>query len=217
MRLVRESELHFGPSYYKGDILDRQGKHILDLDGRHFFSCFGYGLDNSEATGPWNPASQLLALPELLSKETNIGAKIARMTILDVARNAPIAAWNFESVVAHKMWSADGCLYLFCDAYGVYVFSMHSRNLTSIVDSRSPHCFLLPDRYVCVIERTGKVSIFDGNSAGHLVSDYIPRNHGFVRHAALDEKQVSVLVLVKNQDSPEAVDHCYAIRLLPRR
>jgi hypothetical protein len=213
MRLEKDSEIRFGPAYYSAAVYSADGKYFFDFEDRRFFSCSGYGRDSSKGTDPWSPASNLLALPELLSKYPGPGIKIARIAFFDVSRRADVAAWDFESLVTHKMWSLDGQFYLFRDVFGIFVFSINERKLSMISESKTQHCFFL-DRSVCVIEKTGKVSILDGASGSLLLAGDIPDDRGTVRRATFDRKQNSVWVLTKLQDEPDAAESFYCVRLL---
>lgn len=213
LQLQRDSEIRFGPTIYSAVVYGREGKSILDLGSRRFFSCSGYGRDSSKAVGPWSPASLYLALPELLNTHAAPGTKIARMSIVDFPRQATVAAWDFESLVTHKMWSPDGQSYLFRDAYGIYVFSTSKRDLISISESRSPHCFVLEKKFVCVIEKSGHVRVFDGSSGSLLVKENVSGDRYTVRRARFDEEQNRVLVLMKCDAEPDARDLCYSVRI----
>jgi hypothetical protein len=213
LRLQRDSEIRFGPAYYKATIYDRSGKSVFDFGARRFFSCAVYGRDSSKAVSPWSPTSLCVALPELLNTRPGPGIKIARMSIFDVARQLTVAAWDFESLVTHKMWSVDGKFYLFRDVYGIYIFSTGGQNLISISESRSPHCFVLEGRFVCVIEKSGDVSVLDGSSGTLLVKEHFSKDGYTVRRARFDEQQNRVLVLVTHQDGSDAGRLCYSIRL----
>jgi len=212
LRLQKDSEIRFGPAYYSAAVYGSDGKCLFNFGDRRFFSCSGYGQDSSKTTGPWSPTSNLLVLPELLSKHPGPGVKIARITFFDASRQAQVAAWDFESLVTPKMWSLDGHFYLFRDVFGIFLFSIDERKLFSISESKSQHCFLL-DRSVCVIEKTDKVSILDA-SGGLLLAGHIPDDRGTVRRAMFDEKHNSVWVLTKLKEEFDAAESCYRVRLL---
>lgn len=216
LQLQRDSDIRFGPTYYRAAIYAADGKSILDFGPRRFFSCSGYGRDSSKSTGPWSPVSHCLALPELLDTHAAPGTKIARMSILDVPRQETVAAWDFESLVTHKMWSLDGQSYLFRDVYGIYVFSTAARKLISISESKSPHCFILANRFVCVIEKSGHLTVLDGNSGSLLVEERIPEDRYTVRRARVDEEQSRVLVLMKCDSEPDVSDLYYSVRIRER-
>lgn len=213
LQLQRDSEIRFGPTYYRAAIYGPDGKSILDFGPRRFFSCSGYGRDSSKSAGPWSPVSLCLALPELLNTHAAPGTKIARMSIVDVPREETVAAWDFESVVTHKMWSLDGQSYLFRDVYGIYIFSAVNRKLILISASKSPHCFILENRYVCVIEKSGHLTVLDGNSGSLVVEEQIPEDRYTVRRARLDEEQSRVMVLMKCDAEPDVSGLCYSVRI----
>jgi hypothetical protein len=138
------------------------------------------------------------------------------MSIIDVPRQETVAAWDFESLVTHKMWSLDGQSYLFRDVYGIYAFSTRKRNLISISESRSPHCFILENKFVCVIEKSGYLTVLDGSSGSLLVKEHVPEDRYTVRRARFDEEQNRVLVLMKCDAEPDAGDLCYSVRIRER-
>jgi len=216
LQLQWNSDIRFGPGIYSAAIYGGDGKSIVDFGPRRFFSCSGYGRDSSKALGPWSPDSRYLALPELLNRHPAPGTKIARMSIIDFPRQETVAAWDFESLVTHKMWSLDGQSYVFRDVYRIYVFSTSTRSLTSVSESKSPYCFLLENKFVCVIEKSGHVSIFDGSSGSLLAKEKLPEDRFTVRRARFDGEQNRVLILMKCDAEPDAGDLCYSVRIRQR-
>jgi len=126
------------------------------------------------------------------------------MNVFDISRQAPLSAWDFESLVTHKMWSLNGRLYLFRDIYTVYTLRIGSSSLTSVCNSKSPYCFLLEDEFVCVIEESGALALFDGNSAALVASDHLPCAGYAVRHAVVNEGRNTVEVILKCKTDPDA-------------
>jgi len=213
LQLKKDSEIRFGPAFYKAAIHGRDGQRILDFGERRCLSCSGYGRGRTTLCGPWSPVSLSLALPELLSGRPAPGNNLARMNVFDVSRQRQIAAWDFESLVIHKMWSPDGKLYLFRDVYNIYTFSVGGLTLSSISTSRSPYCFVLEGGFVCVIEESGQVSVLDGADGDLLATEHISVDRYTVRHAMFDENQNCILVLLKCQYGPDADELCFGIRL----
>ena len=204
LQLKKDSEIRFGPAFYKAAIYSGDGKLVLDFGPRRFFSYSTSGLESSKSMGPWNPTSPSVALVELLDPNPAPGKKIARLSVFDILRHAPLSAWDFESLVTHKMWSSNGLLYLFRDVYTVYTLRIGSSSLASVSNSKSPHCFLLGDDFVCVIEESGAVSVFDGDSGALLASDHLSCAGYAVRHAVVKESRNAVEVTLKSKADPHA-------------
>jgi hypothetical protein len=213
LQLQKDSEIRFGPAFYKAAVLGRDRQRILDFGERRFLSCSGYGLGRTTLCGPWSPVSLSLALPELLSTRLAPGNNLARMNIFDVSQQRQIAAWDFESLITHKMWSPDGKLYLFRDVYNIYTSSVGRLTLTSISTSRSPYCFVLEGGFACVIEESGQVSVLDGAAGDLLATEHISVDGYTLRRAMFDEKQNCILVLLKCQYGPDADELCLCVRL----
>ncbi len=215
LQLQKDSEIRFGPAFYSAAIYGGEGKLALDFGARRFFSYVGYGNDSSNWASPWSPTSLSVALLELLSTRPAAGTKIARLNIFDVSRQVPLAAWDFESLVTHKMWSSNGRLYLFRDVYSVYSCLIEQCKLVEISTSKSPHCFLLNDEYVCVIEKTGAVSIFDSISGHRLGADHIAESGYTVQSAFMDDKREDISVVLKNKTEPDSEALCYSVTVYP--
>jgi len=199
LQLSKDSEIRFGPAFYKAAIHGGNGKLIFNFGGRRFFSYSGYGHSSTSWTGPWSPTSPKVALAELLSTHAEPGTKITRMNIFDMSRQTPMFATDFESLVTHRMWSSDGRLYLFRDVYSIYACSVEQGSLIPLSTSKSPHCFLLKDKFLCVIETTGEVSLFEGYSGRPLDSSHISESGYTVKSAVIDEKKENILVRLKRQ------------------
>ncbi len=136
---------------------------------------------------------------ELLSTHAEPGAKITRVNIFDVSRQTPMFASEFESLVTHRMWSSDGRLYLFRDVYAIYACSVEQGSLIPLSTSKSPHCFLLKDKFLCVIETAGEVSLFEGYSGSPLDTNHISEPGYTVKSAVIDEKKENISVSLKRQ------------------
>ena len=115
-------------------------------------------------------------------------------------------AWEFESLVTNRMWSSDGRLYLFRDVYAIYACLVEQDSLIPLSTSRSPYCFLLKDKFLCVIETTGEVSLFEGYSGSPLDANHISEPGYTVKSAMIDEKKENIVVRLKRQAEPEAED-----------
>jgi hypothetical protein len=215
LQLQKDSEIRFGPTYYKAAIYGGDGKLALDFGARRFFSCAAYSQGPSNWTGPWSPTSLRLALPELLSTHPEPGEKITRMSIFDVSRQMPVVAWDFESLVTHKMWSSDGHLYLFRDVYAVYSCPIESCSLIPLSTSKSPYCFLVRDEFVCVIEQTGEVCILEGYSGNPLETGHISEPGYAVKNAMIDEKMESISIVLKRQTDSGTEELSYSVTVLP--
>lgn len=213
LNLQKASEIRFGPSYYKAAIFNSNGELIFDFEERRFFSCSRYGRELSRLVSPWSPTSHRLALPELLSKLPAPGTNITRMNIFDMSRRTQLVAWDSESLFTHMMWSADGKLYLFRDVSRVYTTSIEGLRLTSLSTSRSHHCFVLENKFVCVIEKSGEISIHDGISGELLETDHITQGQYTVRSTVFVEEQNCVLVLLGRQHESDSKGLCYSVRL----
>ena len=211
LQLSKDSEIRFGPAFYKAVIYGGDGKLVFNFGARRFFSYSGYGQSSSNWTGPWSPTSPKVALTELLSTHAEPGKKIARMNIFDMSRQTPIFASDFESLVTHSMWSSDGRLYLFRDVYSIYACSVERGSLIPLSTSKSPHCFLLKDKFLCVIETTGEVSLFEGYSGSPLDTNHISESGYTVKSALIDEKKENILVRLKHQAEPGAEELWYRI------
>jgi hypothetical protein len=198
LQLSKDSEIRFGPAFYKAAIHGGDGKLVFNFGARRFFSYSGYG-QSSNWTGPWSPTSPKVALAELLSTHAEPGTKITRMNILDMSRQTPMFALDFESLVTHRMWSSDGRLYLFRDVYSIYAYSVEQGSLIPLSTSKSPHCFLLKDKFLCVIETTGEVSLFEGYSGSPLDINHISEPGYTVKSAVIDEKKENISVSLKRQ------------------
>ena len=215
LQLLKDSEIRFGPAFYKAAIYAGDGKLISDFGARRFFSYSGYGQNSSRWTGPWSPTSPIVALVELLSTHAEPGTKITRMNIFDVSRQVPLAAWEFESLVTHRMWSSDGRLYLFRDVYAIYACSVEQGNLIPLSTSKTPHCFLLKDRFLCVIETTGEISLFEAYSGSPLDTNHISEPDYTVKNAVIDEKRENISVMLKRQAEPGGEELCYSVSICP--
>lgn len=213
LKLQKDSEIRFGPSYYKAAIYLNNGEPTLDFKERRFFSCSRYGRELSRMVSPWSPTSSRLALPQLLSEFPAPGTNIARMSIFDMSRQTQLAAWDSESLFTHMMWSADGQLYLFRDVFRIYTTSIEGLRLTSLSTSKSPHCFVLENKFVCVIEEHGEILIHNGISGELLESEHISQNQYTVRRTVFVEEQNCVLVLLKRELESDAEGLCYSVRL----
>lgn len=214
LQLSKESEVPFGPAFYKAAIYGGDGKIVFNFDGRRFFSYFGYGQSSFNWTGPWSPTSARVALAELLSTQPEPGTIIARMNILDVSRQTPMFARDFESVVTHGMWSSDGRLYLFRDVYSIYVCLVEQGSLVPLSTSKSPHSFILNDRFICVIETTGEVFLFDGYSGSLLDTGHICEPGYAVKSAITDEKKETIFVRLRHQPKQIVEELWYGIAVL---
>lgn len=135
------------------------------------------------------------------------------MSIFDAARQKPLAAWDFESLVSHRMWSFDGRLYLFRDVETIYVFRIHTGNLVPVSISKSPHFFLLENRFVCVIGRTGEAAIVEGNSGKVLATGHIPEVGFEIKHAFVNEMQNGISVVLRCQTDPDRQNVFYTISI----
>lgn len=215
LQLLKDSEIRFGPAFYKAAIYAGDARLLSDFGARRFFSYSGYGQNSSKWTGPWSPTSPIVALAELLSTHPEPGTKITRMNILDVSRQATLAAWEFESLVTHRMWSSDGRLYLFRDVYAIYACSVEQGNLIPLSTSKTPHCFLLKDKFLCAIETTGEVSLFEGYSGRPVDSDHISELGYTVKTASIDEKRENISVTLRPQAEPGGEELCYSVSICP--
>jgi hypothetical protein len=138
------------------------------------------------------------------------------MSIIDVPQQETVAAWDFESLVTHKMWSLDGQSYLFRDVYGIYVFSTSKQDLIAVSESGSPHCFILENKFVCVIEKSGDLTVLDSSSGSLLAKEHMSEDHYTVRRARCDEEQNQILILMKCDAEPDADDRCYRVQIRQR-
>jgi hypothetical protein len=72
---------------------------------------------------------------------------------------------------------------------------------------------VLEKKFVCVIEKSGHLSVFDGSSGSLLVKENVSGDRYTVRRARFDEEQNRVLVLMKCDAEPDARDPCYSVRI----
>lgn len=215
LQLSKDSEIRFGPAFYKAAIHGGDGKLVVNFGTRRFFSYCGYGQNSSNWMGPWSPTSPTVALVELLNTHAEPGTKITRVNIFDVSRQTPMFASEFESLVTHRMWSSDGRLYLFRDVYAIYAYSVEQGSLIPLSTSKSPHCFLLKDKFLCVIETTGEVSLLEGHSGGPLDTNHISEPGCTVKNAVIDEKRENISVMLKRQAEPGGEELCYSVSICP--
>jgi hypothetical protein len=201
---LKDSEIRFGPAFYKAAIYSGDGKLVFNFGVRRFFSYSGYGQNSSYWTGPWSPTSPIVALVELLGTRPEPGTKITGVNIFDVSRQTPMFTWEFESLVTHRMWSSDGRLYLFRDVYSIYACSVEQDNLIPLSTSKSPHCFLLNDQFLCVIETTGEISLFEAYSGSPLDANHISEPGYTAQSAVIDEKKENISVRLIRQGEPGA-------------
>ena len=213
LQLSKESEIRFGPPYFKAAIYSGEGKLVADFGSRRFFSYPEYQPGDSVWASPWNPKSAHLALLELLNINPGPGTKLGKVHIYDVARQASIATWDFASLITHKMWSSDGRLYLFRDLYALHVFSQDHYNLVSIASSSSDECFLTKCEFICVVNRRGEITVFEAVSGRRLASAHVPAQGYSVKCTFLDNRQENISVILKSQSHPSAEELCYAISL----
>ena len=217
LQLQKDSEIRFGPAFYKAAIYSGDGNLIINFGSRRFFSYSGYGGQFADWLGPWCPTSPKVALVELLSSHAEPGAKIARMNLFDAARQLQVAAWDFETLVTHKMWSPDGRLYLFRDVYGIYVYSVEHSKLIPISISKSQHCFLLNNSFACVIEGGGEVFLFEGYSGNPLENSHLPEPGCTVKSVVIDKEKESLLVRLKCEGEQSGNELCYEVSVTNAR
>lgn len=207
----RDGEIRFGPAFYRVEIYRASGEKVLDFGARRFLSCAGYGPKHSQWTGPWSAVAPYLALPELLHRNPRPGSKISRLNIFDVKKRKAIAYWDFESVVTHKMWGANGFFYLFRDVNHVYSYSMETSHLASVSDSSSPYCFLVAARFVCIVEPDGRVSLVDARSADVLAERDIAEDGCSVYSAWINAERTAISVALKAVGSHDVTAVLYTV------
>ena len=211
LQLARESEIRFGPAFYKAAIYAGDGILRLDFDNRRFFSYGGQGQRFHRQSSPWSPSSSCVVLLELLSRNAAPGAKISRIVFFDVEHQVPLAGWDFDSLISHKMWNSLGNLYLFRDIRELYLFSAKDRRLNSVTASSSPHCFFLKDEFVCVVEVTGEIAVFDAISGARVATDDVSEAGYAVKEVYPDENQSCISVILKSRSDHDAPEVTYNV------
>lgn len=206
LQLQKDSEVRFGPAFFRAAIFGGDGKLKLDFGGRRFFSYDVQAHDFATPPSPWNPSSPCVVLLEMLNTRAAPGTKIARIVFLDVLRKQPLDSWDFESLISHRTWSLDGKFYLFRDVHEIYVFSSQEHKLIPIANSESAHCFLLEGNLVCVVEKSGQLQIYDAYSAKRLASDSIAEPGYTLKRAIVNDERSAVYLTLgtaAGRDTPE--------------